>query len=213
MTRTLHRIISATTSGHRTYPALKRVIDWFTAVVILVLFSPLLLFIGIGIKLTSPGPVIFSQRRVGSGGTEFCILKFRTMAMACCAEEPQVDKSGRLFKKPGDPRVTPYGRWLRRFSLDELPQLLNVVRGEMSLVGPRPLPRSMLTGPAESLAERAAVRPGITGLWQIRDRAANTCLHPMLPHDLEYVRTISLRLDASIILRTLPAVWRGRGAV
>jgi lipopolysaccharide/colanic/teichoic acid biosynthesis glycosyltransferase len=121
--------------------------------------------------------------------------------------------SGPVFKVESDPRVTKFGGWLRRTSLDELPQLLNVLRGDMSLIGPRPLLAFMLAPHGREAEARALVRPGLTGLWQIRDRPNNLSAAAMMPHDLEYIGHFSLALDLKILLRTPAAVLSARGAV
>jgi lipopolysaccharide/colanic/teichoic acid biosynthesis glycosyltransferase len=128
------------------------------------------------------------------------------------AHVEQLRARGVLYKLENDPRITRAGKWLRRTSVDELPQLINVVRGEMSLVGPRPLVPFMLVGDETALRQRATVRPGITGLWQINARERNLALIDMIDFDLEYVRTCSLRTDAKIMLKTIPAVLSGQGA-
>lgn len=194
--------------------AVKRIIDMFGSAVLLVLAAPVLLVAAAAVRADTPGPVLFRQRRTGWRGKEFHVLKLRTMQVgseelrAALAVRNEAD--GQLFKIRDDPRVTPVGRWLRRYSLDELPQLVNVLMGHMSLVGPRPLPveDSEFTGDAR---RRLLVRPGLTGPWQIGGRSD---LHweDALRLDLEYVDTWSIRKDLAILLRTLPAVLRGQGA-
>jgi len=136
----------------------------------------------------------------------------RTVERSPHEPEQATTQDGTLLKMRHDPRVTPIGRWLRKTSVDELPQLWNVLCGEMSLVGPRPLIPFMLEGDQEFRQVRASVRPGLTGLWQIRDRVNNTSAAVMRPHDLEYIERFSLRLDFLILLRTIPAVLAGKGA-
>jgi exopolysaccharide biosynthesis polyprenyl glycosylphosphotransferase len=192
----------------------KTVMDLVGATVGLLLLSPLLLAIGLLIRLTSPGPVLFRQNRVGLHGEQFRVLKFRTMYQD--AEARLVDlrvrneADGLLFKIKDDPRVTPLGRWLRGLSLDELPQLGNVLLGQMSLVGPRPLPvlDSDVTGDAR---RRLLVRPGITGLWQVSGRSDVTW-EEAVRLDLHYVANWSVSLDLLILLRTVAVVLRRRGA-
>jgi exopolysaccharide production protein ExoY len=191
----------------------KRLGDVVISSCLLVLLLPILILISLVIRMTSRGPIFFRQTRVGADGIEFQMLKFRTMKAESCADVPLLDAGNHLWKQKDDPRLTPVGRWLRRTSLDELPQLLNVLRGHMSLVGPRPLPRCMLQAPPSLLLAREVPKPGITGLWQIRDRRRNTSIWYMLPHDLEYAATLSLRRDAIILLRTLRVVVRCDGAV
>lgn len=192
----------------------KRTIDVVGAVVLLLIVAPVLLAAVVAVKADTPGPALFRQRRTGWRGKEFQVLKLRTMQVgserlrAALAVRNEAD--GQLFKIREDPRVTPVGRWLRRYSLDELPQLVNVLMGHMSLVGPRPLPveDSVCTGDA---GRRLLVRPGLTGLWQIGGRSDLTW-EDALRLDLEYVDTWSVRRDLAILARTLPAVLRGDGA-
>lgn len=194
--------------------AAKRTIDMVGAVALLVLVAPVLLAAVVAVRADTPGPALFRQRRTGWCGKEFKLLKLRTMQVGseglrvALADRNEAD--GRLFKIREDPRVTPVGRWLRRYSLDELPQLLNVLMGHMSLVGPRPLPveDSDFTGEAR---RRLLVRPGLTGLWQISGRS-DLAWEDALRLDLEYVDTWSIRKDLVILARTLPAVLRGEGA-
>jgi exopolysaccharide biosynthesis polyprenyl glycosylphosphotransferase len=198
----------------RTSRALKRSLDLCGAAVGLVLLSPLLAAAAIAIKLDSPGPVFFRQRRVGREGKPFTLIKFRTMvvdAERLTAElQAQSDDPGWL-KLEADPRITPVGRLLRLSSIDELPQLWNVLRGEMSLVGPRPLidiEAEQVTGWART---RLDLAPGITGLWQVLGRT-DIPFREMLNLDCLYVTNWSLWLDIKLIARTLPAVVGGRGA-
>jgi lipopolysaccharide/colanic/teichoic acid biosynthesis glycosyltransferase len=198
----------------------KRSVDLVGAIAGLVLLSPVLLVIAILIKWESPGAVIFRQRRIGLRGREFWFLKFRTMVADAeqrleHLEAYNESAGGILFKMKNDPRITRLGRFLRRSSLDELPQLLNVIRGEMSLVGPRPLQirdseRLALLEP-QAWARRLSVLPGMTGAWQVGGRSETDCFG-MLKLDLQYVANWSLGLDLSIICRTFVAVTRGRGA-
>ncbi|GGW61108.1 sugar transferase [Streptomyces caelestis] len=216
-------VSTAKTAHHRPAPcrrahwgvrAAKRSIDCLGAAVLLLLVAPVLLAAAVAVKLDTPGPLLFRQRRTGRRGKEFHVLKLRTMRVGSerlrAAMEVCNEADGHLFKIREDPRVTAVGRWLRRYSLDELPQLVNVLRGQMSLVGPRPLPvvDSAFTGEAR---RRLLVRPGITGLWQVSGRS-DLAWEDALRLDLEYVDTWSLRLDLAILWRTLPAVLRGDGA-
>jgi lipopolysaccharide/colanic/teichoic acid biosynthesis glycosyltransferase len=167
------------------------------------------------IKATSRGPVIFRQTRVGRDGEEFVVHKFRTMHVDAEARLTELkrhnDASGPLFKMRSDPRVTPVGRWLRRFSLDELPQLWNVLKGEMSVVGPRPpLPREVEHYEDEA-RRRLLVKPGVTGLWQVSGRS-DLSWDDSVRLDLYYVENWSPLLDLVILVRTLVAVVRGTGA-
>jgi exopolysaccharide biosynthesis polyprenyl glycosylphosphotransferase len=193
----------------------KRFIDILIASFVLVASSPLLLVVAATIKLTSRGPVIFHQERAGFHGRRFRMHKFRTMVRAAEDLRDQLihrnEMSGPVFKVSDDPRLTSVGRILRRMSLDELPQLVNVVKGEMSLVGPRPLPLYEARRIKDAQRRRLAVRPGITGLWQVSGR--NTVdFEEWMQMDLLYVDQWSLLLDLKILVRTIPAVLGGKGA-
>jgi exopolysaccharide biosynthesis polyprenyl glycosylphosphotransferase len=190
--------------AHPLYAAAKRVFDVCGALLGLVAFAPLLLWCAWRIRATSPGPALFFQDRIGHDGRPFRMVKFRTMHAD--AEPEGVAPTG-----PGDPRVTGYGRWLRATSIDELPQLWNVLRGEMSLVGPRPEMPFIVAGYDEWQRRRLCVKPGITGLWQILGRK-DLPMHLNLQYDFYYIRNRSLALDASILLRTAGAVLSRRGA-
>ncbi len=195
--------------------ALKRTFDLVIAAIALIFLSPVLVVIAAAIKLTSRGPMIYRSVRPGMAGRPFACLKFRTMADH--ADQMQVDlevlneKSGALFKIRNDPRLTRVGRLLRRFSLDELPQLFNVVRGEMSLVGPRPLPMRDFEQLEEWHKKRYLVLPGITGLWQVSGRS-ELDFDDLVRLDFLYLEQWSVLLDLSILLKTLPAVLSRRGA-
>lgn len=195
--------------------AAKRAFDLTTASLLVLLGLPLWAAIAAAIKLTSPGPVLYRQVRVGRGGREFAMFKFRTMVRGADGLATQLQHlngaRGSHFKIRQDPRVTPVGRWLRRWSLDELPQLLNVLRGEMSLVGPRPaVPREVaLYGEEER--NRLEATPGITGLWQVSGRA-DLPFDECVRLDAFYIQNWSLLLDLYILARTVPAVLTGRGA-
>jgi len=193
----------------------KEIFDRAGAILLIAVLSPVLLAIALLIKQGSPGPVLFRQVRVGRGGRDFVIYKFRTMyldAEARLAELRHLNEyDGVLFKMRNDPRVTPIGRWLRRYSLDELPQLFNVVLGSMSLVGPRPpLPEEVAAYPDDA-RRRLAVKPGMTGLWQVSGRS-DLPWEEAVRLDLRYVENWSLSLDLVIMLRTMTAVSRGAGA-
>ena len=181
----------------------------------MLLLLPLLAAIALLIRLDSPGPVLFIQKRVGKDGVEFPVFKFRSMFTNAEDRLASVldanERSGPVFKMRLDPRVTRVGRPLRRCSLDEVPQLLNVLRGEMSLVGPRPaLPREVaLYTPEQKL--RLSVTPGLTGLWQVSGRATLS-FEQSVALDLEYVRRQSVGLNVVLILKTIPAVLTGHGA-
>ena len=194
----------------------KRLLDVLVAALVLFIFSPVLAATAIAIKATSRGPVFFRQPRLGVGGGEFRILKFRSMYAGADDRRAEIlelneqDGGGVLFKIREDPRVTPVGRWLRKLSIDELPQLVHVVSGTMSLVGPRPLAAvdSTYTGAAR---RRLLVKPGMTGLWQISGRSQTTW-DDAVRMDLYYVENWSLGLDLSILFRTIFAVLGRRGA-
>jgi len=193
----------------------KEVFDRVGAGLLLALFAPLLIGLALWVKLGSTGPVLFRQTRVGRGGRSFDIVKFRSMyvdAEARLAELRHLNEyDGVLFKMREDPRVTRAGYWLRRFSLDELPQLFNVLRGDMSLVGPRPpLPAEVEVYPHD-MRRRLAVKPGMTGLWQVSGRS-DLPWEEAVRLDLRYVENWSLSLDLVILLRTLTAVLRTSGA-
>jgi lipopolysaccharide/colanic/teichoic acid biosynthesis glycosyltransferase len=177
--------------------------------------SPVLLAIAAAIRLSSRGPVIYRSVRPGIGGVPFLCLKFRTMREHADERqdelEPFNELSGALFKIRDDPRLTPTGRVLRRFSLDELPQLVNVVRGEMSLVGPRPLPLRDFERLAEWHKKRYLVLPGITGLWQVSGRS-ELDFDDLVRLDFLYLERWSMFLDLWILLKTIPAVLSRRGA-
>jgi len=197
------------------YASAKRAADFVLALLGLTVLSPLFLLIAILIKLTSRGPVIFRQTRVGLGGRRFTCYKFRSMCPDAEARKGELmhlnEVSGPVFKIRDDPRVTPLGRILRKTSLDELPQLVNVLRGEMSIVGPRPpVPAEVeCYGPRE--LKRLSVRPGLTCLWQISGRS-NIQFDHWMEMDLAYIDTMSFWTDLKIILRTVPAVLSTRGA-
>lgn len=203
----------------RTWWLLKRGFDLGAAGVGLVVLSPLLLYCAIRIKLDSPGPVLFKQKRVGMAGKEFELVKFRTMTERADERKGEVatlnihahsDTPG-MFKIPSDPRITRVGCTLRRWSLDELPQLWNVIKGEMSLVGPRPLILEEVALVGGHYAERFRVRPGITGLWQTLGRS-DIGLDDMVKLDYAYTMNWSFSEDLRLLARTVGAVARGRGA-
>ena len=194
---------------------LRRMLDLGFAGSALVMLAPLLLVLGLAIKLDSRGPVLFRQTRVGKDGVPFTMFKFRSMQIDAevrrAALLAQSDRAGVCFKSRKDPRVTRVGRLLRRFSIDELPQILNVLRGEMSIVGPRPaLPEEVAAYPARALG-RLAVRPGLTGVWQVSGRA-EIGFDKMIDMDLAYARSRTVLLDLLLITMTFRAVVGGRGA-
>jgi exopolysaccharide biosynthesis polyprenyl glycosylphosphotransferase len=193
----------------------KRTFDYVVSGAVIVLGLPLWLVIAALVKLTSRGPILYSDRRVGVNEREFSMLKFRTMYSGAdelrSHLEPANEASGALFKIRQDPRVTPVGAFLRRLSLDEVPQLLNVLRGEMSLVGPRPLPLRDYEKLEDWHRKRYLVLPGMTGLWQISGRS-NLGFDDLVRLDFYYLENWSIWLDMSILLKTIPAVIAGRGA-
>jgi exopolysaccharide biosynthesis polyprenyl glycosylphosphotransferase len=210
--------ISTYTYSNELWPrTIKRIFDISVAVIALLSLSPLLILAAVAIKLTSPGPVFFLQERVGLNKRRFKIFKFRTMVPNAekmrTALETMNESEGPVFKIRKDPRITPVGRLLRRTSVDELPQLLNVLVGDMSLVGPRPLPVRDYEGFNEDWQRRRfSIKPGMTCLWQIGGRSELT-FEQWMRLDLQYMDEWSLWLDLKILTRTLPAVVRGVGAV
>jgi exopolysaccharide biosynthesis polyprenyl glycosylphosphotransferase len=197
------------------YNATKRAVDLVVAVLLLILFMPVIPVVAILIKLDSKGPVIYKQKRIGKGGMEFNFYKFRSMydkaEETLEALKPLSKVEGPIFKLKKDPRVTPVGRFLRKSSLDELPQLLNVVKGEMSIVGPRPnLPSEVLHyQPWQN--KRLEVVPGITCLWQIAGRS-HIGFKEWMRLDIEYIRNRTILTDIKIMIKTIPAVIQRKGA-
>jgi lipopolysaccharide/colanic/teichoic acid biosynthesis glycosyltransferase len=196
--------------------AVKRALDVALAVVLLLLLSPLFLAIAALVKLTSAGPVLYEWRVLGRHAQPFVGYKFRTMVEDADALKQQMlernEMRGPVFKIREDPRVTPVGRMLRKYSLDELPQLWSVLVGDMSLVGPRPVYPEEFAGFERWQWGKLAVVPGITCLWQVNGRSHITDFDEWAKLDLEYIRRWSLLLDVEILLLTIPAVARGRGA-
>ncbi|HEX4992689.1 MAG TPA: sugar transferase, partial [Rubrobacteraceae bacterium] len=194
---------------------LKRALDVTVSVGGLVLLSPLFLVVAIAIRLGSPGPVLFRQKRVGADGRVFTCYMFRSMYEGAERRQAELETMNEadvpVFKIKDDPRVTPVGRFLRRWSIDELPQLVNVLKGEMSLVGPRPLPVRDFHLMEEAHKRRLEAVPGMTGYWQISGRS-NLSFEDMVRLDLYYIENWSLSFDVKIILRTLGAVLRREGA-
>ena len=210
--------VTAVTPGQE---AIKRTVDVVLSLALLIVVVPCLLLLGGLVRLTSAGPALFRQERLGRDRQPFTMLKLRTMrtdnddrihrdyvASLLNSDGPRAGAGNGLFKLDGDPRVTRLGAWLRRTSLDELPQLFNVLRGEMSLVGPRPvLPwEARLFG--ERYRQRFAVKPGITGLWQVSGRS-RLAMRDALELDVEYVARRGFVFDVVILARTLPALFRG----
>jgi exopolysaccharide biosynthesis polyprenyl glycosylphosphotransferase len=196
----------------------KNLLDFAGALVLLIILGLTVMPVAaLLIKITSPGPVFFRQQRSGLNGTPFNIWKFRTMATNSEQLKHELESMnemrGPVFKITKDPRITPLGKWLRKYSLDELPQLLNVLRGEMSLVGPRPLPVDEVKR-FNDLAHRRrlSVKPGLTCLWQVSGRNQISDFKDWVRLDLEYIDNWSIWLDLVILLRTIPAVFAGTGA-
>ncbi|MET1754396.1 sugar transferase [Novosphingobium sp. RD2P27] len=198
--------------------ALTRALDITAALAAIVLLLPLLVLIVLALKLTSSGPVLFAHRRIGRNGKAFPCYKFRSMVANSAevlerhlAECPEARAEWtRDQKLRSDPRVTPVGRILRRTSLDEVPQIFNVLRGEMSIVGPRPIVEGEMIRYRQYISAYCSVKPGITGLWQISGRN-NTTYRRRVALDTAYARSRSIRLDIAIIVRTVPAVLSGSG--
>jgi lipopolysaccharide/colanic/teichoic acid biosynthesis glycosyltransferase len=213
-------IADADVSGHRaerlagTGIFLKRIMDVLGSSFALLFLWPLMLVIGIAVKLESHGPVIYRSRRVGKSGREFDCYKFRTMVAGSDALKESLgrlnERRGPFFKIADDPRVTRFGRFLRKYSLDELPQLWNVLKGDMSLVGPRPHPVEDCARYGSEHRRRLGVTPGVTGLWQVMARA-NPSFEICMKLDLAYIEKWSLLLDCRILLKTIPAVLAGEG--
>ncbi|MCC7374615.1 MAG: sugar transferase [Verrucomicrobiales bacterium] len=195
----------------------KQVIDFIGALLLVIAVSPVMLLAALAVRVTSPGPVVFKQMRSGLNGRPFTMYKFRTMVTDAEQRKQELaafnEMSGPVFKVTNDPRITRVGSWLRKFSIDEFPQLLNVLRGEMSLVGPRPLPVDE-TRRFDDLAHRRrlSVKPGLTCLWQISGRNNVTDFREWVRLDLEYIDNWSLWLDLKILFRTIPIVLMGSGA-
>jgi exopolysaccharide biosynthesis polyprenyl glycosylphosphotransferase len=194
---------------------IKRAFDLVLSVVGGILVLPLCGLIAIAIKLDSPGPALFVQTRIGRNGVPFRCYKFRSMVDGAAEMQPDLDKlneaTGPLFKLRNDPRRTRVGRWIRRFSLDELPQIINVLRGEMSWVGPRPNLPEEVEQYQEWHKKRLTVSPGITGMWQVSGRSDLT-FDEMVLLDIYYVENWNLVMDLGILLRSIPAIVRARGA-
>jgi len=215
--------IRADWAGRGFQPIVKRMVDLCLGGIATLLLLPALAVVAILIKLDSPGPAFFKQERIGRFGKEFTMLKFRTMyvnadpeahlraielAVRCARSE--LPHGQDVFKPTDDPRITRIGRTLRTWNLDELPQLVNVLRGEMSLVGPRPSLSYELPMYKDWYFSRFAVRPGLTGLWQVKRRTAED-FDGMMQMDIDYVESVSIWLDLKIIAMTIPAIVRDRG--
>jgi lipopolysaccharide/colanic/teichoic acid biosynthesis glycosyltransferase len=200
-------------AAHPTHLLVKRVLDISVGVAVAALALPLMASIAVAIMLDSPGPALYRPKRIGRNGTVFSMYKFRTMvedAEAKLQEIAHLNLASGMVKIPNDPRVTRVGRWLRRFSLDELPQVYNVIAGHMSLVGPRPHDVHELPASTLQLDPRLSMRPGLTGLWQVSARS-DPDLNRRVHFDHTYIRNWSLLLDMKIIAKTVPTVVRGEG--
>jgi exopolysaccharide biosynthesis polyprenyl glycosylphosphotransferase len=210
-------LLTFTTTPYKTsHLVIKRIIDIVVSSLALILLSPLFLIVALAIKLTSPGPVLFKQERCGLNGRRFTFLKFRSMVQD--AEQQKEDlihlneMQGPVFKITNDPRVTKVGKFLRKTSIDELPQLWNVLKGDMSLVGPRPPVPSEVEKYERWQRRRLSMRPGLTCFWQIRGRNQINSFEEWMRLDLQYIDNWSLTLDWKILLKTIPVVLLGKGA-
>lgn len=206
---------ASSAAGNCTARAVKDVVERLTAIMALVALAPMLVVLALLVRLTSSGPVIHRRRVLGRGGRPFDAFKFRTMVMDAdlllrARPELLAAFQGNV-KLADDPRITPVGRWLRRSSLDELPQLFNVLCGQMSLVGPRMIAPEEAGRYGASLAKRLSVKPGLTGLWQVSGRQTLD-YERRIALDLQYIDKWSLSLDLCILLKTIPAILSMRGA-
>jgi exopolysaccharide biosynthesis polyprenyl glycosylphosphotransferase len=205
-----------TTPSNEAQLAWKRLLDVTVSVALLALALPIIVLAALAIRITSPGSVLFKQRRIGLNGRMFTLYKFRTMIEDAHARRDEIahlnEMNGPAFKATNDPRVTPVGRWLRRFSLDELPQLWNVLKGDMSLVGPRPPIPEEVAAYHRWHRRRLSMKPGLTCLWQISGRNDIQNFDDWMQLDLQYIDNWSPSLDLKILLRTIPAVLTGKGA-
>jgi len=198
------------------FPVTKRILDVVISLITLILLSPLLITLGLLIKQESNGPALFKQQRVGLYGKTFTMFKFRSMSQDAQAQRNKLEQhnemsSGVLFKIKNDPRITPLGKIIRKTSIDELPQLINVLRGEMSLVGPRPALPNEVSQYSFNDRTRLNVLPGITCLWQVMGRS-EIPFEQQVKLDLKYIKKQSLLFDVSLLLKTIPAVIKAKGA-
>ncbi|MDP0499145.1 MAG: sugar transferase [Verrucomicrobiota bacterium JB022] len=208
-------VVFSTNRQYEAQLALKRSLDVTVATLLLLAFAPVMLLAAMAVCFSSPGPVLYKQMRTGWRGRAFAIWKFRTMYVDAESRRGEMPNElrGPVYKSRRDARITPVGRWLRRFSIDELPQLWNVLQGHMSLVGPRPLPLAETSAmPLPRDHRRYSVLPGLTGLWQVSGRADLEDFAEWVRLDLEYIDGWSLALDFRILARTVPVVLSGRGA-
>jgi lipopolysaccharide/colanic/teichoic acid biosynthesis glycosyltransferase len=198
---------------------LKALIDYMGSLIGLIMLSPFFLFIAIVMKLTDPGPIVYRRRVVGVGGKEFDAFKFRTMVVnskevldELLARDPKArDEYNKYYKLKDDPRITKMGTFLRKTSIDELPQLLNVLRGEMSIVGPRMITMEEVEKYGKWGLNLHTVKPGITGLWQVAGRSELT-YEERVRLDMNYIRNYSIWIDLQIVVQTIPAVLMSKGA-
>lgn len=197
------------------YASVKRVFDVLVASALLLVLLPLFICIWIVVRLTSRGPAIYRSERIGLCGQPFQFPKFRSMYLDSDMKLHELldenEKDGPIFKMKNDPRITPVGRFLRKYSLDELPQLISVLRGEMSLVGPRPPIRREVEQYDEVAMRRLTVKPGITCYWQVMGRS-DLSFDKWMELDNKYINEMSFKVDLMIVLKTFPAVIRGKGA-
>lgn len=210
-------LISTSTQSHPSgiYPSLKRGLDILLSLVALLILSPVFVFIALAIYLHDRGPIFYAQPRVGHLGKSFAFYKFRSMVINADALKDKLsdknEASGPIFKMKNDPRITPVGRWLRKTSLDEIPQFWNVLQGDLSLVGPRPHLKSEIENFSDYPQARFMVMPGLICFREIRGRSGLT-FEQWLDSDMEYVRHRSFGLDLWILLQAIPAILLGRGA-
>ena len=195
--------------------ACKRFLDVLGSFSLLILLSPVLLFLACLVKMSSDGPVFYRWRVVGKGGRAFVGYKFRSMVNNADALKPMLESqnemTGPVFKLSRDPRVTPVGSWLRRYSLDELPQLYSVLKGDMSLVGPRPPLVTEYAHFTDGQKQKLSVKPGITGLWQVQGRNQINDFDEWVRLDMDYIRNWSIALDIKILCKTVQEVLIGSG--
>jgi exopolysaccharide biosynthesis polyprenyl glycosylphosphotransferase len=210
-----HGAAGGTPNASPVYDFFKRVFDLAVSAIVFVLLLPVIPLIAIMIKLDSPGPVFFRQDRVGKGGRVFKFYKFRSMYQKAEQQKKDIEalneQEGPVFKVKSDPRVTTVGRFLRRSSLDEIPQIFNVLKGDMSIVGPRPQIPAEVAQYQQWHRQRLDVIPGITCLWQISGRS-HIAFSEWMRLDMEYVNSRGMRTDLMILLRTIPAVIARKGA-
>ena len=217
--------ITVSVQFSKSYLIAKRLLDVLLSIILLIVLSPVLALTVVLLYLSSSGSVFFFQNRLGKNGKLFTIYKFRTMKenpADIINKKVNIRNNGKngihnqsvtlaFVNGNNDPRVTALGRILRRTSIDELPQLVNVIKGDMSLVGPRPLVPSMMRDYKDFNRARTLMKPGITGLFQLRDRESKNYVEAMIKHDIEYLDNCSLLLDLKILIMTIPAVTRGHG--